>query len=107
MLMAAPNNRQMNALPKDGKHRHLRPQITGYTSKLGKVGDTSAAQKQFGPVWGHNAAGRATAIQAQQYRKDTQIYVSLEAMELARWRASTQNTTLTRYGGDGAELRAS
>ena len=24
--MAAPNNRQMNALPKDGKHRHLRPQ---------------------------------------------------------------------------------
>ena len=34
--MAAPNNRQMNALPKDGKHRHLRPQITGYTSKLRK-----------------------------------------------------------------------
>jgi hypothetical protein len=108
--MAAPNNRQMNALPKDGKHRHLRPQITGYTSKLRKkeLGDTlSGTETILDRLRGYNTPPAARPLsKAQQYRKEHEdLHVSLEAMELARWRAKyAKNTTLTRYGRERAEL---
>ena len=110
--MAAPNSRQMaSALPKDGKHRHLRPQITGYTSKLRKkeLGDTlSGTETILDRLRGYNTPPAARPLsKAQQYRKEHEdLHVSLEAMELARWRAKyAKNTTLTRYGRERAELR--
>jgi hypothetical protein len=109
--MAAPSSRQMSALPRDGKHRHLRPQITGYTSKLRKneLGDTlSGTETILDRLRGYNTPPAARPLsKAQQYRKEHEdLHVSLEAMELARWRAKyAKNTTLTRYGRERAELR--
>ena len=79
--MAAPNNRQMNAC-KDGKHRHLRPQITGYTSKLRKKELRDTLQRHgnnFGPLRGCTPPAARPLSKAQQYRKEHADLRALEA----------------------------
>ena len=108
--MAAPNNRQMNALPKDGKHRHLRPQITGYTSKLRKkeLGDTlSGTETILDRLRGYNTPPAARLLsKPSSTARSTKICTC--PWRRWSWRGGAQyakNTTLTRYGRERAELR--